>query len=271
MQAWLNWDPVRRSQYTGINEGVNQTWTGLQGLGNTAVIGSGFAPSGFALDDATRTAIEKANRGGLSTLAQMADAYQRRNASQTANLGQRGIVRSGAFGANALQSAKNYAINKSQALLALENTLGGYHQQGLAAEQAAIGQRTQSDQDSLDRMIELIKSGIIAWPGAAGTGGGAGGGAGTAAPQIPGGPIKQFPSPIVNQNPGAPGQAFVGGMPKPNPAAYGQPNPVIHSPGASVFGPKPSPVSYGQPRAASPRPFVNNPLSKLTPHGRAPY
>lgn len=83
---------------------------------------------------------------------------------------------------------------------------------------------------------------------------------------------QQLPAPIVNQNPGAPGQVFVpvtvGGQtsfePKPNPGAYGQPDPVIISqggpmaPGSQLVGPdempKPNPGSYGQPIPAMPEP-----------------
>jgi len=94
------------------------------------------------------------------------------------------------------------------------------------------------------------------------TGGGGGGGGGTKPYEDP---VEQLPAPIVNQNPEAPGQVFtpvtVGGEtsfePKPNPGSYGQPDPVIVSPGgpmapgSQLVGPdempKPNPGSYDQP------------------------
>jgi hypothetical protein len=102
----------------------------------------------------------------------------------------------------------------------------------------------------------------------------AGGTGTTQDPIIPAGEDRQLPAPIVNQNPGAPGQVFVpvqmpdGSIsyePKPNPASYGQPAPAFPAaPGGSMAEgsqlvgpdemPKPNPASYGQPNPELPTP-----------------
>jgi len=99
-------------------------------------------------------------------------------------------------------------------------------------------------------------------------------------------PVGQLPDGIVNPNPEAPGQVFTGVTvgsetsqePKPNPGSYGQPDPVIVSPGdqmapgSQLVGPdempKPNPGAYGQPIVDVPQLLdtINNALA-ATPAG----
>lgn len=262
MQAWINQDPVRLAQLQGIGGNVDQTVAGLQELADKGLINYGEIPTGYNVSDVVRRGAADATLGGISTTAQLAHNYGSYNAAAAGSLGARGAIRSGAYGAQALENQRAYRINQAQALLNLQNQLEGYHQQGLQARQTALGQMQTSDQDSLDRMIELIKAGVIAAP--------------SSKPyvnpnlsyvpgvtpadqvQIPGGPVAQLPA-VVNPNPQASGQVYPGGQPRVNPPAYGQPNPTVITPGYGPSGvPHPSPASYGQPKVAAPKPYAYN-------------
>jgi hypothetical protein len=191
---------------------------------------------------------------------------------------QGGTVHSGRLGFNTAREQQPYQRQIAQLGVDTPIALGGLYEQAAGL----VDQYTLQNNLYLASMAARQAAAITAHPGGddttGGTGGGTGGdlsggdttggGTGTQNPQLPAGPQtgadRQFPDPIVNQNPAAPGQVFVpdnsgipgvGDIPKPNPAAYGQPDPTIVSqggpmaPGSELVDgmPKPNPAEYGQP------------------------
>jgi hypothetical protein len=166
LERLLALDPILSAQFKGIGAGVGSQLAGLDEATRRALIGYGGVPEGYETDPVTRGLAADATTGGLSSLAQLADLYRRNQSASRGSVAARGIARSGAFGQHALRNLSDYSIAQAGALNKLMETIYGYRQQGLTAQQTGLGQQTTAVQSALDRYNEQVKAGLIANPGA---------------------------------------------------------------------------------------------------------
>lgn len=112
-----------------------------------------------------------ATSGGVSTLAQLAQAAKAAHEHSISSLAARGLIHSGALGQHENEDLQNANIARANALSTLLGNVGQAQQGYLGQQQSLEQQRESAANDALNRLYSKIQGGIVAAPGAStGTG-----------------------------------------------------------------------------------------------------
>lgn len=114
------------------------------------------------INDTTRELANANTQAGLSTVAQLGQAYRRQRGGDIASLAGRGLLRSGAYRQHNREDLQAFQQNQANAAQSLLGTLAGYwgtYGQNQAAHAADVGQATS---DALSRVVGQINAGELA-------------------------------------------------------------------------------------------------------------
>lgn len=163
----LSGDPLLQQSLANINaQGLTER-AQLGGSLTRSLANYGQVPAGLPaelqglLDPATAQLARTATDTGVSTLAQLAKAYQQRQQADTASLAARGLLRSGAYGQHQNEDLSNYTISRYQAGQQLQDYLNGLYQGYLNQQQTLRQQGISAQSDALNRLIAQINAGQV--------------------------------------------------------------------------------------------------------------
>lgn len=140
----------------------------------------------------------QATSGGVSTLAQLANAAKIAHEHSISSLAARGLIHSGALAQHENADLQGANVARANALASLLGNIGQAQQGYLGQQQSLESQREGAVNDTLNQVYNQIGAGIIAAPGAnTGTGTGAGMGT-TTKPKPPAAPrtLPSRPRPV---------------------------------------------------------------------------
>src|SRR5262245_8128534 len=176
LDALLRDDPFLRAQLLGIEAPVTAGTAASDAAIRARLVKYGGLPEGplvtddirtlfnNIVDPVTRQAIADATSGGISTLAQLAEAFRVARSTSIGKLGAMGAIRSGEFGYEAAKDERNRNIAQAQALIDVMNSINESRASVLGLQQTAVGQRNQAIKDAYDRFIANVKNNQIAAP-----------------------------------------------------------------------------------------------------------
>jgi hypothetical protein len=184
-QKLLAGDTQLRSTLTDLQAQKTGLDANLQAQRSSQLAQYGGIPSNFGnlagsvnVDETTRGLANAATQSGVSTLAQLAHAYQKQQSASAGDVAARGIGRSGAYGQHATENLHNYNIAQYQAQQQLLDTLNSLWSNYQQNTQGLVNQGATANTEALQRIIEQINAGVL--------GGGQGGAPVAAQPQMPG-------------------------------------------------------------------------------------
>lgn len=144
----------------------------------------------------------QATSGGVSTLAQLAQAAKVAREHSISSLAARGIIHSGALAQHENQDLQSANVARAQALSNLLGNIGQAQQGYLGQKQSLEGQREGAVNDTLNQIYSQIGAGIIAAPGTGTTVGGTAAGTAPTKPRPPAAPRTLRPRPVaIRANP----------------------------------------------------------------------
>lgn len=174
-QSLLGKDPILQSTLSAISgQGVDQQGALTQArqqalIGYGAIPGSVTSPAlssllgGIAPDitQTTRDLAQSSTDSGLSTLAQLRQGYTHDQGASTADLGGRGLLRSGAYAQHAGENLQNLQTGEANAQTGLLGQLSGLWSGYQGQQQQNASQAQSATSDALTRIMGQINAGII--------------------------------------------------------------------------------------------------------------
>lgn len=163
--AALRNDPLLRSYLTGINAQGTALAGNRDAARTSALAQYGAVPDasvlGFNPGSNAYGLANAATQGGVSTTAQLAQAYNRTNADDAAIAGAHGLTHSGYSGQFRQQNLDAYTKQQYDALNALLGQLGTTQSNYLTQEQALQQQAQSATSDALQRQIAMVNAGLV--------------------------------------------------------------------------------------------------------------
>lgn len=162
-QKLLADDPILGQALAGYKASDIANLAGLQAQQQRALVQYGRVPSMSLpgspnIDETTR---QLAAQNTQSTVANIDRAYKLAQQGSTADLAARGLLRSGAYGQHAAENLQAYQGAGYQADQQLLDYLQGIYSGYLSQQQTLQQSGTTATTDALDRLITLIKAGLI--------------------------------------------------------------------------------------------------------------
>lgn len=168
----IGWDPASWAQGGAPQGALGQALAPIDQQSLSALINYGGMPAGMQYGstlygrptDEVLGLAGDATRAGISTLAGLQRSLGYANSFSSGAAAARGFGASGEAGFQGNINNLNYDVSRAGEQQKLMNTLSGFDQQRAAAYNTAMGQAQTSTGDAYQRVVDMIKSGLIADP-----------------------------------------------------------------------------------------------------------
>lgn len=159
----LTGDPILKAQLAAINAQGTSAQALLQQIIRRRLIEYGLVPDELAgnpnVDPLTRQLAAQATAGGVSTIAQLQEAFDRSRNARVESIAGRGFMSSGEFTQAARENLRDYERARYGAAQSLQDQLAEAQQSFLGTQQGLYGDSASAYQDALSRVVAQINAG----------------------------------------------------------------------------------------------------------------